>query len=228
MLYFLFQEILTENIDASKLELHPVQDTSKVQNPKLTELRFKQPLLYNGGKLVLSTQPFHTKELIVRPYNMDKSILVPVNRWLRKQLDIIEEFVTLSVDLPAPFKESWKASTEKDTPYKKIWDGPNMFIPVSRWCKYYQYSPDSALSYRAIDNAVGEGMYTITFEVPELYIGHHANNKLISVTLRIVEVIIQPILSNIDKVIEAVLSTEGCDEQEESGKRKRRNKKITS
>ena len=229
MIFLSLQETLPGSIDDSKLELHPIEDITKVQNPNVEDYRFKQPLTYNDHKLMLSTEAFRTKKLILSQFDSGTSILVPIKPWLRKQLDIIEEFVTLHVDLPTPFKESWKARSDKDTPYKKLWDGDNMYIPMSHWCKQYHYAPDTALQYTMIDQAVGEGTYTITFEVPNVYFAQHSDNKLISLTLRVIQIVFQPAVPNINQIIEAALSAEGVEEkQQEPSKRRRRSKKVTS
>lgn len=184
------------SLSPENFKLLPPYEITRVLNPPSRERKFKQDLLYDGCHLVLKTGPISSENVKVAENQNGKFISIPVSLWLRTQLDSIEEFVTLNISLPSPLDNIWKARDDKDTPYKKIWDGDHLFISLSHWCTYLRQDEDSLTEIQA--NELGDGTFDIAISITGVYFGQHLNNRLASITMRIQSMLFKPKIDNID------------------------------
>ena len=74
---------------------------------------------YDDHSVVLQTGMLPSTDVKIMHNQYGDYILIPVSPYIRHQLDIIEEYVTLNMDIPTPLAQEWKARDDKDTPYRK-------------------------------------------------------------------------------------------------------------
>ena len=203
----------------SSLTLCPPFETTKVVNPTDAQRCYKQDLRYDGRRLVLRTGPIDIAS-VVEPANAFGSCMkIPVSPWLRRQLDIVEEYVTSTISLPPTMV--WQARDDKDTPYKKIWDGQSLIIGVSNWCKYFQQE-DYLKEITRSD--IGAGTVDICITMCGVYFGPHKENKLASITMRIQHVLYKPSLPDLDTIIDDIISAESDGKKHVKRRRKTKNR----
>ena len=151
-------------------------------------------------------------------------ILIPVSPFIRKQLDIIEEYVTLNMDIPTPLAQGWKPRDDKDTPYRKIWDGNQICLPISHWCTYYKKEGDQSTFIRC--DELGEGTWDILFKVNGLYYGQHKDNKIVSLSMHMDSILYSPKQDNANDIIDQILVENGTKRKsEKNAATKRKSKK---
>ena len=190
---------------ADNLSLGPTYCTTKVKAPRFKDLRYKQDLKYEHRRLVLNTGPIPCTELTIADNSFGKYMKLPVSKWLRKQFDTVEEYVTLNISLPQLLK--WQARDEKDTPYKAIWDGDSIMISVSKWCKVLQSEKGELTEIDA--SQIANGTCEVFIPVEGIYFGPHKDNKLASISLRVQQIIYKPLIDSVDAIIEDILATDG-------------------
>lgn len=140
---------------------------------------------------MLMTPSFHADELDVRSYNNGetKSVVIPIVPWLRLQLDKIEDFVQKSVNIPESV-----SSQASSLLYKPVWPHDRMCISISKWLNLYVMNSVTGVYESASlkETKFGPGNYSITIEVPYIYIGSHKQGELYSLTIRAVQILYQP------------------------------------
>ena len=144
----------------------------------------RQFIRYQNGRLQLLTPQFHSLGLKIKENENGYSVLIPIDPWLRAQLNIAEEFVQKNVA---------SDSSGVKPVYKPLWDGPMMYVRVASWCQIYRRLFGTP-QYERIDDmkTIGRGLYSITIELPYIYIGPHKNGEHYSTTMRIVQVTHEP------------------------------------
>ena len=117
------------------------------------------------------------------------SYSVPVNSWLRTQLDKVEQFVQENIDVESLPSRPKKA----DFIYKPLWRGERMFIGVSPCCSFLRFN-SLTHGYDMVDreSMQGKGTYNITVEAPYVFIGPHKNGQNYSLSLDIVQMAFYP------------------------------------
>lgn len=204
------------------LELKPAYEITKVLNPTPLQRKFKQDLKYRGTALVLRTGAIPSDMMKVGENQFGKFVAIPVSAWLRRQLDVIEEFITLNMIVPPVLGQGWMARDAKDTPYKKIWDGETMFISLSNWCTFMRQDADylSEIS----PNELGDGDYDVAINASGVYYGLHKDNKLASLTMRVDSLLFKPKMDQFDDIIEKILDEESGGTAAKNVKRRRKTK----
>lgn len=150
---------------------------------------YRQYLRHGGTKLVLLTPLYESGGLVFQTHGDSKSVLVNISPNLRATLNVVENFVTQNVSLPADaVSQSLTGSL-----YKPLWHAENMMITVSRWCKFYRLN-DETKAYEIVPmtQQFNKGIYQISIEVPYVYIGPHKEGQSFSLTARVVQVLFQP------------------------------------
>ena len=183
---------------------------------------YRQYLSCNKNKLVLQTPDFQHRGLAIRTNNTLRSVCIPVEPWLRSQLDEIEKFVKDNVKIPNDVVESMG-----DPPkYKSLWSGENMYITISQWCSFFRGS-DRGYEQLPADSHFGDGTYNINIEVPYVYIGPHKDGSSFSLTLRVVQIVYKPNLIALTPC--SNLQVEGADATKtKKAKRSRKKKEDVS
>ena len=186
------------------LSLKSVEDKTKVPNPSPLQHSFKQPLRYCDRPLVFETGLLSSADvqLMKNPYG--EFAVIPMSAFLREQLNIIEEFVTVHMDIPTILSIGWKARNDQDSIYKKLWEGDRLAIPLSHWCGYFKQVGNQTIPIQRTDLA--EGLWNVTFSVSGLYYGYHKDNKLVSLSLHTKSILYKPNQTNVDVILEQILN----------------------
>lgn len=221
-----------------KLALGPFEKLGKVRSDNKSQYRV--PIYYDDAKLKLSTHSFETKGLILSSHKNDnKSALVPISQWLRKQLNVIELFVKQNLKLPLDLVPEWHPTYPLDDPYKPLWHKDSMFLPLSKWCRFFQHTEKGGYELTPSEK-VGEGTYSLTIDIAHVYVGpHKSSNKMFSLQPRVVQVLYKAnVVVNIDNLINNVLQSskptigEDADakaiQEKSTDKPKRKRKKVTN
>ena len=184
MTYLSFQ---ANNANLNPAELHLSTPMSKEVSGEGKS--YRQFINYHGMKVVLLTPNFQLESLKMRSHKGVQSALIPVESWLREQLNILERFVVDNVSIP----EDVPKPTGIQTLYKSLWGSKNMYITLSKWCNFFQFKEGSG-GYEPLTSSsnFGRGTYNVSIEVPYVYIGPHKDGHCYSLTLRIVQVVYKP------------------------------------
>ena len=125
----------------------------------------------------------------MRQHGANHSALITIDTWMRQQLNVTEKFATQNV-------ANLSVDPTKNMIYKRLWDGDRMYIGVAPWCQILRKKSESG-QYETVDiNALGRGTYTVTIEVPYIFIGPHKNGEDFSLTLRIIQITFDPEVEN--------------------------------
>ena len=146
---------------------------------------YRQFIRYRNGRLCLLTPNFHAWSLRVNEHGNSCSVLIPIDAWIRQQLNVAEKFATQNV-------VNHSVDPTQNMIYKRLWIGDMMYISVASWCQIFKKNRESG-QYETVDiKALGRGTYTVTIEVPYIFIGPHKNGEDFSLTLRIVQITFDP------------------------------------
>ena len=193
-------------VTPEKMTMRAPYETTKVLQPTVEDRKFNQDLRYDGKRLVLRTGFIASADIKISENQYGKRIMIPVSPWLRKQLDTIEEYVTLNMTVPTEIGQSWQPRDARDTAYRKVWDGDTLCISISNWCQFLRQDEDymSEIQY----DELGDGSYNVCITIPGVYFGRHGNNKVASLTMRVQQLLFKPEPDNVDAIIEAILERE--------------------
>ena len=208
---------IEEPVVQDRMTLEEPHEITKVMSPSASERRFKQILKYDGRRLVLRTDLIPSDKIKFCDNSYGKYLSIPVSPQLRQQLNTIEDFITTNVHIPGCLP--WQARDNKDSPYKKITDGESVYITLSNWCKFFRQDPDYL--HEIQPNELGDGEYQVCITVEGVYLGLHKDNKLISITMRIQQLLFKPSLPDIQIILDDILKTEG---EQHNAKRRRKKK----
>lgn len=197
---------MNEDVANENMTMRAPYETTKVLQPTANERKFNQDLCYNGKRLVLRTGFIASADIKISETQNGKRIMIPVSSWLRKQLNAIEEYITLNMTVPSEISQTWQPRDARDTAYKKVWDGDTLYISISNWCQFLRQENDylSEIQY----DELGDGSYNVCITIPGVYFGHHANNKVASLTMRVQQLLFKPEPDNVDAIIDAILERE--------------------
>ena len=153
-------------------------------------IHYRQSISYQDGALRLMVVDVTVDDLPRRDFDKSVSFSIPVTLWLRRQFNIIEQFVKDNVDLASlP-----SCSSNKDFVYKPLWHGHSMYVSVSPACTFHRFnSPPGELQPVDMSLIHGRGKYSFTIALPYIYIGPHKKGEDYSLSLELVQVIFTPI-----------------------------------
>ena len=122
---------------------------------------------------MLLTPVFEAEQLTLRKTENDTAVMVPIEPWMRQQLDTVEKFVQQDIVHPATYSVRLSA-----TLYKPLWplsQQNQMFISASPSCNVFQLSKeignyDSIIIKKAQFDC---GRYSVTVKIPCVNIGQH-------------------------------------------------------
>ena len=131
---------------------------------------YKQIIRRNGQPILVKVPEFHTKSgLKFHTQNSFTAVVVPLNDSIRNELRDIEAFVKANV---------------KSRCYKPLnLESEDLYINVSKWCKYFQLNFDGSTCSLAENVLLGSGSYTMTLVVSHVYIGPHKDGHTFSLNL---------------------------------------------
>ena len=216
-------EKIQSSIQPNLLSLNPTEEIIKVSNPNPVQRKFKQAIRYFGHRIQLMTGPLPSSEVQILKNHYGEFVIIPVNSYLRRQHDTIEEFAMLYMDIPPSLSEEWKARDDKDTPYKKIWDGDRLYLSVSNWCSYYKQDGSQINPIKREE--LGEGTWDVGFIVSGLYYGYHKDNKIASISMYAQSIQYIPKSLDSNTILEEILNEVGAKSKPEKNvtiKRKRK------
>ena len=177
-------------IDAKDLTLS-VPIAKEVRNV----VHFRQYLRHRGHKIILTTPPFDANGLNDMGYHRN-AIMTPVKGWLREQLTTLEHFACENIRIPSSVVQPEGTTNAL---YRPLWQGDELLISRSDWCDYFQFDPVQECYTKLTENVpLLKGTYTFSIEVPYIYIGAHREGQLFSLTLRLIQIIYQPPLPQIE------------------------------
>ena len=141
--------------------------------------------------------------------------------WLRSQLGEIEKFVVSNVKVP----ENVAKSPNGQYYYKPLKSTNLIFLNISKWCRYFEFSDDDE-GYISVNNLAKftGGTYNMNIEVSHVYIGPHKNGEHYSLSLRIVQIVYKQ-ENAIDLSLESALLDSALETASDK-KRKRTTKKA--
>ena len=148
----------------------------------------RQYISYQGNKLQLRIPEFKLDALKRKEYGGLFSVLIPTEPWLRTQLDVIEKFVQENVN----FTKNLIGAQTSAIVYKPLWKGDSMYVSLSTWCNVMQENPATDTVTSVPLENLGQGTYSITIEVPYIYIGPHKRGEDCSLLLRVVQIVYKP------------------------------------
>ena len=179
VIIFMFQMALNkENFQLETLQLRDVKESST--SPKAWP-RYQQKVNYLGNKIQLYSQkiPLSNLNYVGTFYHMGRAVFIPIHDELRQNLNAIEQFVEDNVVIPKDLEEF----TSNENIYKPLYQGPEMYIPLSKFCKFYRSGRKVSFEDKQSLPDFGEGIYEFQIEVAHVYIGPHQNDKLVSLSL---------------------------------------------
>lgn len=148
---------------------------------------YRQYITYENARLSILTPNFKSEGLTRKLNGSNFSILVPVETWLRTQLNVIEDFVKQNVNVGNHIM-----APVNGLKYKPLWLGQRMFIRVAHWCNILKRNEIGEFESVKHDTPLGPGTYNMTIEVPYIYIGPHKRGEDFSLALNIVQIVFQP------------------------------------
>lgn len=197
---FLFQEAMNtdtaSSIDPQELSLGPREQYIPKTPVSDTLPRYKQTVMYKGCKVCIQVPASQLFALIYSSKAMyGDAVLVPVTQWLREQFAILDTFLERNVRLPNELTLRWSASLPGY--YKSIYNGNNIFIFMSKYCRFTQEVNGNLIDLPSQPRPnFGKGRYAFTIEVPDVYIGPHKSGHLYSPNLRVTHIHFQSVASN--------------------------------
>ena len=219
-------------MDIQKLRLGALQEIPPKAGEKPGR-RFRQPIIYGDNKLALTLVPMKLSSLTIRSGDFEaKSLQIPVDGWLRNQLDTLDEFARNNIEMPECYKSPkdiyLKTKSESESPYKAFFPGSILFVTISNWCKL-RISDKEYNLLRSLSE-IGEGMYTITIDVPYIYFGPHSWGHKCSITSHVSKITYEPSLPDIDAILNSIVASETPESPPLPAKKKpkRLNKKVNN
>lgn len=153
-------------------------------NPEVNEVsgQGECSLKVNQQYVKLKTKEYYEDFEMRMTSNGFKStaVLVKVDDELREKLNALE--CEVKKRLPSGFV------------YKPLYQGANMTVKLSPFCKYYRYDDQGKVSKltRSANTEFKQGHYVFIIRVPSLYVGPHRNGEHCSLSLDIDEVYYRP------------------------------------
>ena len=130
--------------------------------------------------------------------NKAYQLLTNLSDNVRQMLNEVEKFAIENLELPPSIAEQWQEYAEAHAdvePYKRMYDGPNIYIKLAHNVELYDMDNFDKGQYQPFTSnpPLGEGMYMVLCEIPGVYIGsHNSNPKVASLQIRITQVVYRP------------------------------------
>ena len=178
-LFCLFQmELQKENFYLEPIKRREIKASSSFDKHYP---RYEQKVNYLGNKLQFYSEKIHMTDIeyVGTFFHMGRAVFIPIDKNLRQQLNILEEFVKANVEIP----EDLSSFSEDENVYKPLYSGPQMHIQLSKFCKFYRNNRKIPYEDKQDLPTFGKGTYQFQIEVPHIYIGPHQNGKLVSISL---------------------------------------------
>ncbi len=203
--------------DISRLSLGECQRT-ELNNPSAPPA-YRQNIKYDNRRKVISTNFYQMQSLVLKNHTgYGYSINVPVEPWMRLQLNAMEQFVRENAKIPEELLSTYGTPSSASA-LKPFWPASTMYISLSKFCKL-------AINFEEcgflMDNVsrLKEGMYQMDIEFPYVYFGKHKENFLCSIQAQVSKVNYQcsliPSLSSIDLSAVADLVTEPVNKKRDT------------
>ena len=176
----------------------------------------RQYISYMGTKLQLRTPSFKCEGLKRKQNGPFLSVLVQIDPWLRQELDKLETYVKENVS----FTKTPSSPTDIVS-YRPLWRGNAMYIALSSWCNVIMrnHKTDTFESVSSYDK-LGRGTYSISIEVPYVYIGPHKHGEDFSLLLRAVQIVYEP-----EPVAPTILSAHPSEKPEKPEKSEKKGRR---
>lgn len=118
---------------------------------------------------------------------------VPINNWMREQLDVLEKFIVENVPtkITTEMRGDWQPTSDLDSGYKPLWGGDTMFFTISNWCQFLYLNANNNYEVIPDDMKLIPADYTIQVEIPYVYVGLHKDGALFSLVSRIIQVVMK-------------------------------------
>ena len=191
----------TASLNPQQLELgKPEQYIPKVPVSD-TLPRYHQTISYGGCKLNIQVPASELFALIYSNKSMyGDAVLVPVSKWLKQQFELINMFVERNACIPNELSMQW--SVNLPSYYKPIYDGHNIFISMSKFCRFTEEVNGNLIDLPCQPRPnFGKGLYSFTIEVPYVYIGPHQAGHLYTTQLRVTRIHFQSIASDVPSTL---------------------------
>lgn len=149
------------------------------------------------------------------------SMIIPIDDWLRSQLTQLQDYVVANTVFPIDVPRTSDGSYL----FKPLFALDTIMIPMSKWCKIFKFDKCKGL-YVLQDKFAqfAKGNFTVTIEVPHVYIGPHKGGQNFSLSLRIRQVLYNEdseVVQNDNELIDELLAAS----TELDSKKKKRAKK---
>ncbi len=165
-------------------------DPSKLDPSPLPS--FQQNLYYKNEKMVITTNSYQMQSINVRECQFGYTVVIPVESWMREQLDGLELYTRNNTKIPEELLSSWKPLGNQSSPYKPFWPGSVISVRLSDWCKL-EINSEHCGDFMDSISRLMEGSYQFEIVFPYIYFGKHSNNFLCSITARVTKVRYQPL-----------------------------------
>ena len=168
----------TAVIQPTQLSLAPPCEVARTNHRR-------QYLAYCGKRIQILLQNVDADCVKLIDNEPGFSYRIPVESWLRSQLDAIEHFAQQNVNLSSP--DSPPPALAK---YKPLWRGDDLIIHTAPWCRVFKQVGETG-NFESLSRPthIEGGLVNITLEVPYIYIGPHKNREHFSVSLAIVQMV---------------------------------------
>lgn len=162
-----------------------------VSSPKPYEvqntLQHRQYINYQHSRLQLFISNVSSESVKFVANKHGHSCQIPIDAWLRTQLDTVEQFVQNKVDL------SCLDPPPKIVSYKPLWRGNQMFIHLAPWCNILKQTLLEGFFETVGPTAeFGPGRFHISLELSHIFIGPHKNGEHYSLSMSIVQMVFHP------------------------------------
>ena len=170
------------NLSLGELKELPEKDGTKA---------FRQAILYQNAKLTFLTNEFTSDNgrLVLNYNDFNRlSCLVPIAPWFRERLNTLENFITKNMTVPL---ELLATCGDPASVYRPLWNGNNMYITVSSWCRFLKNKANNPCAYEQVKGPDGFlcGTYQVIVEAAYVYYGNHIDaQKVCSLSLSVIEI----------------------------------------
>ena len=160
--------------------------SSPVPYEVLNTPHHRQYLNYRHSRLQLLLSNVHSESIKFVRNKHGHSCQVPIDSWLRTQLDTVEQFVQHNVDL------SCVNPPPKVVSYKPLWRGNQMMIHLAPWCNILKQVNCNMFETADPRTEFGSGHFQISLELSHIYIGPHKNGENFSLSMSVVQMVFHP------------------------------------
>ena len=177
---------MTTPIDSTKLQLSTPEPLKVSAN---SPPQYQSRITHDGRRIKLKPLGFRSDGLRLYSRNDKLSAVLPVDDWLRSQLDKLEKFVVENVIIPSDVP---KMEGGGGSEYKALFRGDPISINVSQWCKYRMIKTDGTIVDVPLKELNQPGMIEFVLDIPFVYMRHYKSGERYSLTIFVNELLITP------------------------------------